>query len=364
MSVTQKEIAQHLGLSRISVARALNGYANVPEATRLRVEEAARELGYDSKSNLGAKSLIARRYGRRVQTDIIALLMPVTFFEGVALPSLPFFAPFIAGVQEEATARGMDVFLCSPRQGKLPALVASGGVDGVICLATPPPEITRVELPAVNFGGPGGDWATGLFPDNRAGTARITEHLLSLGHRRIAGLMFSPQDGYAPAVERTAGYRLTLETHGLWDEDLLLQDITSPTEEAGYSAMVQLLAAGRDFSAVVCFNDLIAMGAMRALAEAGRLVPGDVSVAGFDDVSPQYPGAVKVTSIAFDRLAMGKRAVAVIDDGRGAQAREGHKPPGRAGDCFPVQLMVRDSTAPFAGAQPASAKTRPKSKRA
>ena len=347
MSVTQKDIAHHLGLSRISVARALNGYANVPDATRHRVEEAARELGYDAKSNLGARTLVAKRYGRRVRTDIVALLMPVTIFGGVAFPSLPFFAPFIAGAQEEATARGIDVFLCSPREGKLPGLLASGGVDGVICLATPPCEMTTSNLPAVNVGGPGSGWSIGVFPDNLTGSALATRHLLDLGHRRIAGLMFSPQDGYVPAVERIAGYRETLRTAGSYHEELLIQSITSPSEEAGYRAMQEFLRGAPAFSAVVCFNDLLAMGAMRALRQAGRQVPEDVSLVGFDDVSTQYPGATKVTSIAFDRFAMGKRAVAIIDEERHARTDDGPKAPGRIGDQFPVQLKVRESSAPF-----------------
>lgn len=347
MAVTQKEIAANLGVSRELVKFALSGTGRVSAEARQRIIAEAARLGYTAQHNRAARSLIARRYGRRVRTDIIAVLMPEAFFGGIALPRVPFFAPFIEGIEQAAGEQGLDIFLCSSRLGALPRLLEAGEVDGVISVADSTARLRTMNLPVVNFGRPGDGWAVGIHPDNYRGGQLATQHLIDLGHREIACLGFAPGEApdrlYQPAHDRNEGYRDALANARIhFTGKLFLDDIVSPDVDSGVAAMGRLLARDADFTGVVCFNDLIAMGAIQALRAAGRRVPQDVSVIGFDDVSLQYPLRPLLTSIAFDRFAMGRRAVDLICEARAAleegQTLTNHD------ESFAVQLVQRAST--------------------
>lgn len=347
MGVSQQEIAASLGISPSMVSHALRGDQRVAESTRLRVIEAAERLGYTSTSNHEARSLIAKRYGKRVLTDIIAVISETAISDGVFVPHLPYFAPFIRGIELAAAERGWDVYLCSAHDGKLPKLVERGGVDGVICIGTPPEGLREVDVPVINSGRRGKGWVGDLGPDHGAGAALAVEHLLQLGHRKIGYLCFSVEAlGREPnpvAVGRLAAYRRTLEEAGIEvDERLVVSTIFSPSRSAGSQAMRELLDRGVEFTSLLGYNDLVAMGAIDVLQEVGFQVPRDVSVVGFDDISREYGFVPPVTSIAFDHAAIGRRAVEAI-----GQYRE------RAGtgstysnETFPVELIPRDSSGP------------------
>jgi len=344
-TVTQKEIAQRAGVTPVLVSRALSGHPSVAKATRERIESLARELGYNAGSNLDARSLIAKRYGKRVRTDIIAVLMPASFF-GMALPRIPFFAPLIEGIEQSAAERGLDIHLCSPRDGRLPRLVERGGVDGIVSIVWSFPELEALDLPVVGFGEPGG-WMPALMPDNRRGALLSVRHLVELGHKRIACLAFSvshfPGHRFEVAADRIEGYKEGLIEAGLpVDENLIGGHVVHPTVEAGIIGMERMLESGpADFTGLVCYNDLIAMGAIEVLRRHGRCVPEDVSVVGFDDVSEQYRFDPPLTSVHFDRFAMGCRAVELICQRReqGQQSTRNQND-----EIFPVEVKIRSST--------------------
>jgi len=346
-ATTQRELADRIGVTPVLVSRALSGHPSVAARTRERIQAAAAEFGYRADSNMEARMLIARRHGKRVHTDIIAVLMPVRSFEGVTLPRLPFFAPFIEGVEEGAAELDMDVHLCTMRNGRLPHLLERRGVDGVISLGLGFEALEPLQLPAVCFGGPG-KWGMGVLPDNLEGARLATRHLIELGHRRIACLAYDagvPGYWYQTAADRAAGYRDALAESGIAvDETLIAGPVHSTAIEAGVEAMARLLERTTDFTALVCFNDLLAMGAIQVLRAAGRRVPDDVSVVGFDDVSGHYPFEPKLTSIAFDRYAMGLHAVAMLRQAR--DAADAGAPPPTSDEIFPVELVVRQSTLP------------------
>src|SRR5687768_5340912 len=117
MAVTQKQIAEKLGLSREYVTRALNGDPTVPSKTRRRVQAAARRLGYNEYSNRDARSMVARRYGRRLKSGIISVLFPrLPIIKSVPLRQLPLFAPLFDGVEIEAHRQDLGILLCSSDQ--------------------------------------------------------------------------------------------------------------------------------------------------------------------------------------------------------------------------------------------------------
>lgn len=341
MSVTQKQIAERVGISRPMVALALSGHPQVSVKTRERIEKAAREMGYHAGSNREARALIARRFGKRVRTGIIAVLMPMPLFEGVPLTGVPFFAPLLQGIENAALAREQDVLLSSMHGERMPRLIAENGADGVICIGSVNYDLSTLAAPAVVCNGHvEGAWT--LVPENAKGTRAATQHLLELGHKRIAflGLPVRPDK---TAAERLRGYRDALRAANCLDDKLIETNLYGPTLEEGARGFQMLVERKAKFSAIVCFNDLIAMGAMHAARSAGLRVPRDLSVVGFDDVSAEYSCKPRLSSVFFDRAAMGKRAVEIIEES--FDSGKSIAPAPRR-ETFAVELRVRASTAP------------------
>jgi LacI family transcriptional regulator len=123
--------------------------------------------------------------------------------------------------------------------------------------------------------------------------------------------------------------------------------VEEPTIEAGRAGMARLLAEGCDFTGLICFNDLIAMGTIEQAQTAGLDVPGQLSVVGFDDVSDDYNFQPALSSVRFDRLAMGRRAVQLICET--VEFRKiASRPRRKRAEVFPVKLIVRHSSSPYA----------------
>lgn len=347
MPVTQKQIAEQLGVSHQLVGLALNGHPRVSEETRAKIKETAAELGYGAHSNQNARSLAALRHGKRTRTGIIALLMPSTGQE--SLRSIPFFAPMLDGIETEADARTYDLILCSHHREGLPRLIETCGVDGVISISGRAIErLIELRLPVVNL-----NWyhpAThSVRPDEQEGIRQTTQYLIDAGHRRIA-FLGHPAGTYSPP--RVESFKQTLLDNGLSIVPNRIEATAlDASPAAGETAMANLLArdthfqtSGRpEFTALVCHNDILAIGAVQKLQQSGVQVPRDVSVTGFDDLSQQYDFQPALTSLDFDRMAMGRRAVQMLcecvekDEAHGSSFEPQH-------ELFPVQLVVRDST--------------------
>ncbi len=345
MAVSQKDIAEEIGIDRSLVAHALRGDPRVAETTRRKVEEAAQRLGYHASSNREARALVARRYGKKLQSGIIAVLLPPRF-HGQPHRQVPFFMPLLDGIEIEAQERDLDVLLTAWHGGRLPRLIAAGDVDGVICpFTTYDATLLRdSEVPVIHVinGGPG---TCDLLPDHSAGAYQATRHLLELGHRRIAYISMPLNN--ASHRQRLKGYQQALQEAGLLASAARVIEVEEPTIEAGRAGMARLLAEGCDFTGLICFNDLIAMGTIEQAQTAGLDVPGQLSVVGFDDVSDDYNFQPALSSVRFDRLAMGRRAVQLICET--VEFRKiASRPRRKRAEVFPVKLIVRHSSSPYA----------------
>lgn len=275
---TLEAVAARAGVSRATVSRVVNGAANVTPNVRTAVMRAVEELGY--VPNSAARSLVTRR------TDSIALVVaepPSRVFSDD-----PFFSAVIRAVSQELEAADRQVILMlasSPAgHARVERYVAGGHVDGVILLsmhgADPlPATLGRSPVPMVSHGRPVSSLPVPYCDcDNQGGARAAVEHLIGAGRRRIATIA-GPLDMTA-AQDRLKGYRTALA--GSDRRPTVAEG--DFTRESGANAMRQLLADDPGIDAVFAASDLMAIGAMDALRAAGRRIPGDVAVAGFDDI--------------------------------------------------------------------------------
>jgi DNA-binding LacI/PurR family transcriptional regulator len=336
MSVTQKQIAERIGVSPGLVAFALNGNGRVGDKTRRRILKVARELGYYEHSNRAARALGARRHGRRLKQGALA----VTFSAldesaGTDYVGIPFFLPLLAGVEREASARGVDVIVCSIHAAP-PRAVAERRVDGIIGLRPGGwVQSDSIGLPTISMMREGGSGSIDI--DDRSGIRQAVRHLVELGHRTIAYLGFMP-DGSGNRT-RLEGYYEGLCECGLPVVDDLIEATLLNFPDAA-NGIDRLLERRPDFTALVCYNDTMAMDAVHRLMQWGRRVPDDVSVTGFDDVSLQHHFVPALTSVSYDRAGMGARAVQLLYDIIDAAPGQ----PAATRTTFPAELVARDST--------------------
>lgn len=338
-AVTRDDVARLAGVSAATVSYVLNnGPRGVSEDKRRRVLDAVQALGY--RPNAIARSLRARR------TNIIGLVLPDS--------ANPYFASLARAIEAAAAAQGFLVIVASaaddPRREaeQLEALLRLQ-VDGMLwvpadVMGTAPAPVQPAAVPVVQVDRAWDDATDGgplhniLLSDNRAGGYLAAEHLVQLGHRRIACLA-------GPATHRHAQLRLegvqeclaaaglilppALVAHGTWDyaagADLV----------AGWAA----LPAHERPTAIICGNDAMAIGAIAGLAAAGLAVPADMSVMGYDDIPQARYMVPSLSTIAQPFNEIGREAVRLLL-GRVAAAQE--RPVRRM---LPVRLVRRESTA-------------------
>ncbi|NYI96526.1 DNA-binding LacI/PurR family transcriptional regulator [Streptomonospora nanhaiensis] len=303
MVVSLKDVAERAGVSAKTVSNVVNGYRHVTPATRRRVQQAIDELGY--RPNLTARHLRAGR------TGIIAL----------ALPELnnPYFAELAEEVIDYAAGLGCTVLL-DPTHGRRDQEVLfvrgvrAGLIDGLILspielenedLAERGSEAPLVLLGEREYDAPYDHIAI----DNVAAARTATRHLLELGRRRIAFLGARHGRTRQPAHLRLRGWREELAAAGAAAGDDLVATTDGYTRADGARAMARLLDSGAAPDAVFCYNDLVAIGAMRTLGERGLRVPEDVAVVGFDDIEDGRYCAAALTTIAPHKRAIARAAV-------------------------------------------------------
>ena len=293
-SPTLDEVALLAGVSRATVSRVVNDSPRVSPEAREAVRAAIAELHY--VPNRMARSLVTRR------TDTIALVLnePDT-----RVFSDPFFASIVRGVSATLADTELNLVLLTARdereQEKVGRYARRGHVDGVILMSVhsqdPLPDLLATAgVPLVLCGRPFDDRAVAFVDaDNRGGAVEATEHLIAGGRRRIATVT-GPLDVIA-GVDRYAGHRqaLTAAGHELRPELVAEGDFT---EAGGEQAMVDLLARAPEIDAVFVASDPMAIGALRALRAAGRRVPDDVAVVGYDDAAIAEASDPPLTTIA------------------------------------------------------------------
>lgn len=294
MAATLETVAEHAGVSRATVSRVINRSPKVSPEARERVQAAIRELGF--VPNRAARTLVTRR------TDSIALIIPE--------PDVFFFAdPYLTRLASEIN-RALDgseiqlVLLMQSRSTgdrayeRMEDYVTSGHVDGVILASVHednplPRALINAGVPVVYDGRPGqaGLAIASVDVDNVLGSRQAAEHLVDGGRRRI-GTITGPTDMTA-GLDRLAGYREAVRAAGL--QPLVAHG--SFTERSGFEAMEELLQRDPKLDAVFAASDLMARGALAALARAGRRVPQDVALVGFDDLGVAQTCDPPLTSV-------------------------------------------------------------------
>lgn len=353
MAVTLADVAARAGVSSATVSRVLNGNYPVAGSTRERVQRAVAELDY--VVNGQARALAA------ATSDLVGVLV-----NDVADP---FFGLIASALQAEvgvgaAGPGGKLTVVCntggSPeaeltyltlleRQRAAGVVLTGGAVDSpahseavIARLARLAASGTRIVLcgrPPVTLPGESGPLTTLAF-DNQGGARRLTEHLLSLGHRRI-GYVTGPAER-STTGDRLAGHQEALAGHGMGpgagaDADRLIVH-GGYDRDAGFDATLELLRRDVGVTAVVAANDTVALGVCAALRDRGLRIPGDVSVAGFDDLPFSADASPALTTVRIPLQEAGARA------GRLVMGRIAAPPGGVA--TIATELMVRGSTAP------------------
>jgi DNA-binding LacI/PurR family transcriptional regulator len=323
-----RDVADAAGVSYQTFSRVLNHHPKIAPATAARVQAAIDLLGY--RPNRAARALVTSR------TRVI----------GVVLTARSLYGPFSSFLAIEAAARHRGYAVtASPHASDDAADIVraveslvSHGVDGIVAIA--PQDLARdavhhlgSQVPVLTLQGPP-DELDGFGFDQRGAAALATAHLLELGHRVVAHL--PGPDGWTEADERRRGYVEEMTAHGL---EPLLAPAGDWTPESGYVSGRALLMRPA-VTAVFAGNDEMAIGLLAAAAEAGRTVPADLSVVGFDDIPAARYLAPPLTTVRQDFADLGERVVAAMIDEIEHRAVAPERRP-----TLGSRLVVRSSTA-------------------
>ena len=340
MAVSIKDIARVANVSYSTVSRALNDSPRVNPQTKARIQSIAAEMGY--LPSAVARSLVTRR------TNTLGIVV-------TTITDL-FFAEVIHAIEETALKHSYNVILTnsggylerelaalrSLRERRVDGIILiSGCTDDTFCkeegIETPIVIINNAYREHVGYS---------VEVDNAAGAREAVCHLLHLGHSRIAHIAGPAREW--DAVERLRGYEEALQAGGLAvDRELIVAGDNQP--EGGIASMQHLLTLPVRPTAVFCYNDATAIGAMRAARIAGLRIPDDLSVVGFDDIDLARHLEPPLTTVAQPKHQMGETAVEMI-----LALLSGSQQPDQADrapvtDCvLPSQLIVRESTATLA----------------
>jgi LacI family transcriptional regulator len=334
-SVTIGDVAARAGVSTATVSRVLSGRSHGRSGTRERVLEAAAALDY-------RPSDIARSLKRQA-TRTLGLL--VTDIQN------PYFPQLVRAIEDRAHASGYALLLGNgtddaDREAAYLESLASRRVDGLLIAASRltrrhARSLERLRVPTVlvNCESSTHAWPS-VMSDNRLGGRLAGEHLLALGHRRI-GLMTVTRE--AAARERQAG---VLDALRAARTDAVLWPLSGDGGVgSGEVTGSRLLAAHRDVTGIVCYNDVAALGVMRAVRATGRRVPGDVSVVGFDDIDLAAFAEPPLTTVRQDIRSLGSWAVDRLLQDLAAPEPTTTGAARFATERWPVRLVVRGSTA-------------------
>ena len=328
-----KDVAQVAGVSVTTVSRFLNGSLDLPDRTRTAVEAAILALNYQPNQH-------ARRLSRG-RSDTIGLVIPDV--------ATPFFATLVAAVEAEADRRGLGLTLhatLNRRERELSYLqaVRRNQVDGLIFVTNHPDDGTLAA--AINDSGQvvildedvAGTSVPKLFCDNDQGGYLAGRHLAEAGHRRV--LFIGGGDSMLSGTRRFAGFKRAMME--IWGKDAQIERYEGEyLAEFGRAAAQRMLAAELKVTAVFATSDEITIGVLEVLNAAGIRVPQDLSLVGFDDVSPLHLFAPAVTAVRQPVRALGIRALALLLDSDWTNPEK--LPPE---EILPVTLIMRKSVAP------------------
>lgn len=340
---TLRDVAERAGVAVATVTRVLNNSGYVAEATRARVMVAVEETGY--RVNALARTLKSRR------SDVIGHLLRST------LPN-PFFVKVARGVEDEARAQGFTVMTVNVRgdreEERLGIETFLGWRVAGLVFSTPVSSrnvafAVRNGVPAVQVERPRTTLGHRITVQNAAAAAEAMDHLLHLGHRRVAYVGGAPGTndnalaGYVES-ERFGAYRAAVERLGPLDMELVrFGPVYGPDQTTaqglGYEAACAWLDAADPPTAVMCSSDILAAGVLQAAQERDLRVPADLSVIGFDDTLAEYLSPL-LTSVRMPARRLGRAAVGLVLD----QLATGSAEPRHLE--LAAEFILRRSTAP------------------
>jgi DNA-binding LacI/PurR family transcriptional regulator len=325
---TMADVARLAGVSTQTVSRVMNDYPFISTETRSRVERAVHRLGY--RPNRAARTLATSR-SRTI---------------GVVATDYRSYGPsaMLWAVEEAAQESGYEVAVQSLRVADDATIrqsldrLAGQSVEGIVYLAPQDAAhaafLTARDVPVVTYVGFRDGREHPVQFDSTAGSRVATEHLIAIGHRRIGHIAGDP--GFAVSGARIEGWRQGLAEAGLVAQALVAGDWSAG---GGYHAARELLERFPDVTAVHVANDHMALGALLAFQQAGRRVPEDISVVGFDDVPEAAYLVPPLTTVRQDFADLGRRCIAAL-------LAEMQGAPRKAAPPIVPALVVRASTAP------------------
>jgi DNA-binding LacI/PurR family transcriptional regulator len=329
---TINDVAQRAGVSKSLVSLVMRGSPNVSDARRTAVLEAARELSY--RPNAAARSLVSQR----------------SYVVGIVLSDLhnPFFADVADGIEEKATEIGYRAllssgFLDAERERNAVDTLLQLRADGLLLLGNVAPfqrfESAALSVPIVAISREASsDLMDSVRDDDRLGAELLVDHLVELGHERIAHISAGAAAG---GPGRRAGYEERMRHHGLGDLITVVEG--SFTRGGGCSGMEEVLEQAQRPTAVIAPNDFAALGALDVADAAGIGVPGDISITGYDNIFLARMGRVDLTTVEQPAAELGATAVQLlrerIEDGRTASKHI----------VLPPKLVVGSTTGPPPG---------------
>ncbi len=302
--ITMADVAQAAGVSLMTVSRVVNHKEGISDETRQRVQAIIEQLGY--RPSHIARGLVTAR------TGTIGLVVPDN--------TNPFFSELARGVEEIAYTEGYNVFLCNTEEDNERELAVLQSleekrVDGIILCSS---RLDECDLASAL------DPQTAVVLVNRLidrhpsgavtiadadGAALVTRHLIRRGHRAI-GLLAGPPRSYC-GRRRAEGFRHALIEAGIEPRADYEQPCMA-TVDAGCKAALDLLSTRPEITALFCFNDLVAIGALQACSQLGRAVPQDIAIAGFDDIPTASLVTPALTTCRVPMGTMGSRAMRLL----------------------------------------------------
>jgi LacI family transcriptional regulator len=329
--ITQDDVARAAGVSRFTVSCVVNnlsgGNVRVSDETRKRVLQAVEQLGY--VPDRMARSLRTRK------TYTIACIIPDI--------TNPFYPSFARGIQDVARHHQYDLLLLNTdgiveqERKSLQAVIASQ-VDGLIYsqFRLTEEDLLTVKVPVVINGHYSASHFDRLFANNVKPSFEITSHLIKTGHDRLA--IIAGEQDTQPSLARMEGFRQALAAHHLpeWPQLVRFGDFT---EQGGREEMQKLLALPQPPTAVFAANDLIALGALLVIREAGLRVPEDIALAGFDDIPTARYTTPALTTVNQFQYNIGQKAAEML-----FERIEGRIPPEPRVVEMPCEVVIRQSS--------------------
>lgn len=337
MSITIKDIAQKAGVSHSTVSRALHGNSLITEETRERIQETALELGY--LPSTAARSLKTNRSQAM----------------GVIVSNIddPYFSEILQGIEEVAQGNNYSLFISASqhdpeREQTIIKVMRQQRVDGVIICSTTfsseqNQQFSKYGIPIVVVNNQSAeDYRYSIYHDDVDGSRQLTRHLIELGHRKIAYLGNSHSG--RTTLDRLAGFRQEMESAGLPVPDNYIHESPGSEPEKGNRAADHFLGLTDHPTALVCFNDMLAIGILKSLQQHGIQVPEDLSITGFDNIvfsNYTYPS---LTTFDQPKRFIGQKAAELILNLLNSTSKA--NVPEQKIQVLKGKLLVRESTAP------------------